>query len=648
MKTTSKFPGLFWSLALAAVLLVCVTYSNHFNNPFEFDDSHTIVNNMAIRSIGNVPHFFVDAATTSSLPANAAYRPFLTTLNAIDCWWGGAGIPVPKYYHISIFTCFLVLGVLLFLFFKQIFDMSRPSALNSYFALLGATFFCVHAANAETINYVIARSDSFSTLMLVAAFLLATRGGKWMYWSLVPLVIGLLTKEPVIVFPVLILFYFAFFKLQMDLEGVMKGKFFAQLKGENMGKLFWPIAVVCLFYLGFSRHMTPPNWSSGSNEASLYLATQTFVYLHYLANFILPLNLSADTDWELVKSWGDDRVIIGLMALIVAATAVWRLSADLKTRPIAFGILWFYVALLPTSSIVPLAEVLNDHRVFFPYIGLVMAAVWTFSLFIESTMLKKNAGYQLKLFGVGAFALFALLGNAYGAHQRNETWSSAETLWKDVTEKSPRNARGLMNYGIALMAKADWVGADQCFDKAMQLWPNYSYLYINKAILKGATGKVAESEQLFNRALALNPANPEVYYFFGKFLKDRGRIDEAVIMLQRGLEVSKGHAGCIQLLAECKTLGENKNKQMTYDDCMNQSLAYYNVGNYSKCIEFAERALQFDAKVVAPYNNICAGYNGLKQWEKAIEYGEKGLKINPDFQLLKNNIAIAKKHLGTK
>ena len=44
------------------------------------------------------------------------------------------------------------------------------------------------------------------------------------------------------------------------------------------------------------------------------------------------------------------------------------------------------------------------------------------------------------------------------------------------------------------------------------------------------------------------------------------------------------------------------------------------------------------------YNNICAAYNRLGQWPKAIEFGEKGLKLNPDNQLLKNNLAEAYKH----
>ena len=49
-------------LILTGILFLglLITYSNHFKNGFHFDDSHTIVNNVNIRSIENIPKFFVD------------------------------------------------------------------------------------------------------------------------------------------------------------------------------------------------------------------------------------------------------------------------------------------------------------------------------------------------------------------------------------------------------------------------------------------------------------------------------------------------------------------------------------------------------------------------------------------------------------
>ena len=69
--------------ALLLIALVAA-YSNHFHNSFHFDDAHTIVTNAAIRELRNIPVFFRDAATFSSLPSNQSYRPLVSTLLAID------------------------------------------------------------------------------------------------------------------------------------------------------------------------------------------------------------------------------------------------------------------------------------------------------------------------------------------------------------------------------------------------------------------------------------------------------------------------------------------------------------------------------------------------------------------------------------
>ena len=69
-----------------ALLLIALlaAYGNHFHNGFHFDDVHTVVNNAAIRQVGNIPQFFRDATNFSSLPSNQSYRPLVSTLLAID------------------------------------------------------------------------------------------------------------------------------------------------------------------------------------------------------------------------------------------------------------------------------------------------------------------------------------------------------------------------------------------------------------------------------------------------------------------------------------------------------------------------------------------------------------------------------------
>jgi Ca2+/Na+ antiporter len=112
-----------------------------------------------------------------------------------------------------------------------------------------------------------------------------------------------------------------------------------------------------------------------------------------------------------------------------------------RWRPVAFGIAFFVIALIPTS-VVPLAEMTNDHRMFFPFVGLTLAVVWTLYLLLEKQL------EQVPRTAMIAIALFICLGYAFGTYQRNKVWYLEETLWKDVTEKGPHNGRALMNYAL--------------------------------------------------------------------------------------------------------------------------------------------------------------------------------------------------------
>lgn len=74
---------------------------------------------------------------------------------------------------------------------------------------------------------------------------------------------------------------------------------------------------------------------------------------------------------------------------------------------------------------------------------------------------------------------------------------------------------------------------------------------------------------------------------------------------------------------------------------MNQSLVYYNQKQYELCIAACASALLINPHYDLAFNNLCAAYNKLGRWDDAIMLGQKGLKINPNNERLKNNLAEA-------
>lgn len=161
-------------LLLAVISLV---YSNSLNNSFHFDDFHTVTDNPAVRSLGNLHRFFTDTTAFSVLPANQTYRPVVTASLALDYALGHGYAPF--WFHLSSLLWFLLLVVLLFLLYEQLLDRTQISPANRWLALGAAAWFGLHPAMAETVNYVIQRGDLYCTLGCVAALLIYVRMPRW-------------------------------------------------------------------------------------------------------------------------------------------------------------------------------------------------------------------------------------------------------------------------------------------------------------------------------------------------------------------------------------------------------------------------------------------------------------------------------------
>jgi len=634
-----------WGFAVAAIALlaaVCAAYSNHFSNPFELDDMHTIVKNEAIRDLRNVSRFFTDSSTFSTLPANQAYRPGTTTLNAIDVWLGGTGRPEPRTFHVSIFAAYLVLGVFLYLFLLLVLRESFDRPWTRWAALAGTGLFLLHTANAETVNYVIARSDSFSTLMVLVAFVvyLGWPGGRRTLLYLVPVAIGFSVKEPAVVFAPLLFVYLLLFREGTALPDVLRRKSWPAV-GRAL-KTSAPAFVLAIALFGLSRQMMPPSFDPGGTDRWGYLFTQPFVTFHYFNNFVLPVNLAVESDWTVFTNRFDDRVFAGLAFVAVLLFGAARASRRPAGRPVAFGILWFFIALAPTSSLIPLAEVLNEHRPFFPYVGLTLAAVGLASLAVlaHEERLRRSAALRV---AIGGAVVLVLGAHAWGAHARNVVWASSESLWRDGAAKSPGSGRVLMNYALALMARGDYANARAYLERARAAWPNYSYIHINLGVLEDATGDAAKAEPHFRNALSLDARNPEAYSYYAAFLRRQGREAEALTWVNRGLALSPGHLGLKAMLeSPAPTAAAPAPSAATPESLLETSLLLYRLGKFEESLAAARRATELRPDWDLAWNNACAALNRLGRLDEAIAAGEKAVGLNPGNELARNNLKWAR------
>ena len=670
------------TLSILLFLILLLAYANHFNNGFHFDDSHTIVDNIHIRSLHNIPAFFRDPRMFSADPGHWGLRPLVTTTLAID-YWLGAGLH-PFYFQLSTFIWFLVLGAMLFFVYKKLLIKSGNALFAGYLALAGTAWYLLNTANAETINYIISRSDVLSTCCIVASFLIyiALPAKRNLGLYILPALLGVFAKETLLVLIILLFFYKLLFEENLSIEDLFKKENLKKI-GKIILQLL-PLTVVILMAQLYT--LSKAGTISGiSNPFFPYLLTQTWVWLHYAVSFLLPVNLSADTDWTVIPNLLDERILVGVIFVVLLIITIFRSSAKNETRPIAFGLIWFAAALLPTS-LAPFAEVTNDHRMFFPFIGLAISAVTYIGLWLVKVdnNISRNKYYQP---AIAAGIAVILLLNVWGIYQRNKIWKTEESLWLDVTQKSPLNGRGQMNYGLTQMSKGNYADANQYFQKACLTLPYYNTLFINMGILDGATGKPLEADANFKKAISLSPNTDDGYAFYARYLQHEGRNSESLIMAAKALTIN--HYSVIALMAQLaaynglqqwddletaskKALavvpgdilsasylkasmqrkniiaGSQNNYQPTAENLLDKSLAYYNDHNYKKCIEACKAAIHIKFNYADAYSNMGASYNQLSQFDSAIIACQMALKINPAHKLAKGNLDWATKGLVKK
>jgi tetratricopeptide (TPR) repeat protein len=639
-----------YNLLMALVLVaVCAAYANHFHNGFHFDDVHTVIENPAIRSLRNLPHFFTDASTFSVLPANRTYRPMVSASLAID--YALSHGYRPFWFHFGTLLIFLAQLVCMYTIFIVILHAARPHAdgANHLSAILAVAWYGLHPAMAETVNYIIQRGDLFCAFGVVAALAIFARFPAYRKTGLylLPLVFALLSKPPAAVFPLLLFIYLILF----ESEG--------QARWLKASLVALPSVVLCILMVLLQSAMTPKTFTPSTLSTYSYCITQPFVLLRYCSTLFLPLHLNVDTDLQPFASL-TSNALWGFFFLAVLLATAWIASKRQVLKPIAFGVLWFLIASLPTS-LYPLSEVENDHRMFLPFVGLVLVVVWAVTLLVEKEAAKKPFVAHAAL----VFAVLLLLAYGYGVHQRNRVWSSDEALWLDDVQKCPRNGRGWMNYGITQMAKGAYSVALGSFQKALLYTPNYPALEINLGIVQGTMNNPIEAESHFLRAIVLAPTSDEAHFFYGHWLFSSGRVGEALAQLRAAVQLNPSRLPARDLLASVyAVMGDTEKAHAAATDALriepadaaaratltqpatqnsaywvNASLYRYQNGDYAGCIAAAQQALKMNPKSSPAYNNIGAAYAGMKQWDTAIENERHALRLQPDFTLAKNNLA---------
>jgi tetratricopeptide (TPR) repeat protein len=499
--------GLLVGLLLA--LVVAAAYVNSLAIDFQLDDHHVVERNPHVRSLANIPRFFVDPNLFSVNHQSKLFRPVLSTTYAIN--YAISGLDTWSYHLVNILLHWCV-GVLIFRIVRDHLWLG-PHALPV--AVAAAVVVVAHPLNSEPVDYISSRSATLATVFYLGAFDMALRARARTCCALFAL--GLLTKPIVLTLPLTLLAHAAVGRSAGRPTTAVSWKLIAAL-----------VSLAIAFGL-YHHWVSPTHIRAAMGEPGvtrwMYFMTGWSAYLYYLRLFLWPDALVIDRkDYPVVDSFVDPQAWGSLVVLLILLRLAWMARREYPA--LTFAALWYVLTLAPESTFFPLAEPVNEHRPYLAMLGIgTITGIGLWHLARHAAA--RHAMPAVWLFAVGlTFTTTALASTTI---VRNRTWQDSYALWLDATRKAPHNPRAWLNVGHAEMGRGDYEAARRHLTRARVLAPCYHYVLINLSVLEARLGNLDRSLAWADDATRCGPAFPMTHYYRGLALERLARHDDALL-----------------------------------------------------------------------------------------------------------------------
>ncbi len=273
-----------------------------------------------------------------------------------------------------------------------------------------------------------------------------------------------------------------------------------------------------------------------------YLRTQPEVIWHYLGLTVWPKQLCFDYVWRIQDNpWVYLPLGASLLGLIFfAAVAYWRCVA--KGGQFGFGLagwlmLSFFFILAPTSSIMPIADIAFEHRMYLAS-AVVVAGIGLLCWCVARELLsntERPAVLSLAFVCIVA-SLISLL--SWRTHLRNLDYRDGLILWRTAAEASPENPRAWYNVGREYLKRQDHESALQPMVKAVGYSSISVPIYdVGLANCLHHIGRYEDAVKLYSRALEKKQDEPEIYNDLGAVYLTLDRLEEAQQAFETAVEM---------------------------------------------------------------------------------------------------------------
>jgi tetratricopeptide (TPR) repeat protein len=545
------------------IFLGLVVYLNSINAPFQYDDYDTVLQNRNIRIIDDFKSIF-----THSL-----FRPVLFFTFAINYAISGLN---PVSYHI--FNILLHLTNILFvsILVRRITSFFLNEKDSIEISFLSSTLFAIHPIGTEAVTYISSRSSLLATFFFLASMLSYTqyyksdnRLSKFAFYFLTVLMFlfGAASKEIILTLPIILLLT-DLICLKLNYKELIKRLFSVHISFL----VIITIGIILRLYFFFSYEKV-----GGALPRSIYenLLTHSEVIIKYIRLLLLPFGQNLIHNYPTVRSILN---FYTLLCIFTIFSLIWYAVKNYRKKPIiSYGILWFFITLLPSSSFIPFQEAMTEKHLYLPMIGFFISISVVIIILYE-----KFLNYQMYMRTVFVIILAIL---SVLTIYRNYIWSDSIRLWEDIIKKTPDSWATHYAYADALRKQAEsdivnsfnsYKAGDQGISQeymnsyiknltkaikhyieSTQYRPAYVDALLNTGICYGMLANVTKSENDFKEAerffkivRELEPENTKAMNNLANLYMLRGEYDLAINLYNEVLSKDNGNINALNNLAQ--------------------------------------------------------------------------------------------------
>ncbi len=485
--------------------LVAVCYVNSITNAFILDDILIVAANERIRHIE--PLHFLFQSYWGDLNHAGIYRPLTIFTFSLEypiwkTWAPG--------FRITNLLLHVLNGWLVFLLARGL--LGSPLA-----ALASAAVYVIHPMQTEAVVSIVGRSELLAAAFFFTGWLAFRKGCVW--WAALAYFLALLAKESAITLPAIVM---------LDLALTER----SARKIIESWRRFAVLAATGIAYLGLRFYVlgglgipASGQYLNGTLTVIQRWMTSGRVFIQYFRLLFAPVEVTGDYDFNSIAIAGL-RNWDAWLGLVLVASAVAIAIWCAKKRPaVSFGILFFFVTLLPVSNLIlPIALVMAERFLYLPVFGFALLAGMAWASIRDHSVRRLIGG------GAVTIAVLLCIGHDY-------IWQDTLTFHQNAVRVLPNNARARLGYGFALLDVDKVTEAKDQFEAGLRILPRSAPLLAGLAKTTMRIDRSCERVRpLLVQALTADPGQWHSLWILGDCFMMEGKTDQAELSYRLAIQ----------------------------------------------------------------------------------------------------------------